>query len=91
MAGANCSNRGCDMLIYKEVSRNYRRKIFDEHLYAKFLALDWDTMRFQLMVASIYAGDSRCQPNPNKNYTSGQSCNLIVTYKNNGLGWQLIK
>ena len=61
MAGANCSNRGCDFSIYKEVSRNHWRKIFAEHLYDKFLAIDWDTMRLQLMVVSIYAGDLRCQ------------------------------
>jgi len=26
MAGANCSNRGCDMIIYKEASRGQWRK-----------------------------------------------------------------
>ena len=79
MAGANCSNRACNMKIFRETSKGQWRKIFDEELYDKFLAIDWDEMRFQLMVASIYAGDKRCQPNPTKNYTSGQSCNLIVT------------
>ena len=88
IAGANCSNRGCDMTIYKEVSRGQWRKIFKEHLYAKFLAIDRETMRFQLMVASIFAGDPRCQPR--KEYTSGFSCNLIVTFKNNRWNWQKI-
>jgi hypothetical protein len=86
--GANCSNRGCDMTIYKEVSKGHWRKMFNEHLYDKFLAIDWDTMRFQLMVASIYAGDPRCQPH--KDYTSGRSCNLIVTFKNGRWIWQKI-
>jgi hypothetical protein len=83
MAGANCSNRGCDMSIYKEISKGSWRKTFHEHLYGKFLAIDWERMHLQLMVASIYAGDPRCQPIPNKEYTSGKSCNLIVTYRNN--------
>src|SRR5713101_4244164 len=46
MAGANCSNRGCDMRIYKEISKGVWRKIFDEHLYGKYLAIDWERMRF---------------------------------------------
>jgi hypothetical protein len=91
MAGGNCSNRGCDMTIYKETSKGRWRKIFNEHLYGKYLAIDWDRMRLQLMVVSIYAGDPRCQPIPRKEYTSGKSCNLIVTYRNNNWDWQLIR
>ena len=89
LAGGNCSNRGCDMTIYKEISKGRWRKIFNEHLHAKFLAIDGETGRFQLMVASIYAGDPRCQPR--KEYTSGHSCNLIVTFHNNGWNWQKIR
>jgi hypothetical protein len=91
MSGGNCSNRGCDLLIYKEQQKGQWRKIFEEHLYDKHLAIDWQTMKLQLMVASIYAGDPRCHPIPKKEYTSGKSCNLIVTYRNNGWNWQLIR
>jgi hypothetical protein len=91
LAGANCGNRGCDLQIYKEVSKNQWRKIFDEHLYDKFLAIDWENMRLQLIVASIYAGDPRCQPRPGKQYASGMSCNLIVSYQNDRWSWQPIK
>jgi hypothetical protein len=86
LAGGNCSNRGCDMTIYKEMSKGRWQKIFQEHLYAKFIAIDWETMRFQLMVAAIYAGDRRCQPR--KEYMSGHSCNLIVTFHSNKWNWQ---
>ena len=89
LAGANCSNRGCDMAIYKEAPRGQWRKILDEHLYDKHLAIDWEKMRLQLMVVSIYAGDPRCKPR--KEYSSGHSCNLIVTYRNNGWNWELIR
>jgi hypothetical protein len=89
--GANCSNRGCDMIVYKETSRGKWREIFKEHLYSKYVVIDWDTMRVQLMVVSIYAGDPRCLPNPKKDYTSGRSCNLIVTYRNNQWNWQVIR
>jgi hypothetical protein len=91
MAGANCSNRGCDVRIYKEISKGTWREIFQEHLYDKHFVIDWNTMRLQLMVVSIYAGDPRCRPDPRKEYTSGKSCNLIVTYTDNRWKWQLIR
>ena len=89
LAGGNCSNRGCDVTIYKEISKGQWRKIFNERLYAKFIAIDWETMRFQLIIASIYAGDPRCQPR--KEYSSGHSCNLMVTFHNNKWNWQKIR
>ena len=91
MAGGNCSNRGCDLTIFKETSRGQWRKIFEDHLHSKYLAIDLETMRLQLMVVSIYAGDPRCHPDPKKEYTSGKSCNLIVTYRNNNWNWQRIR
>ena len=62
-----------------------------KHLYAKHLALDWEHMRLQLMVVSIWAGDPRCQPNPKRFYTTGMSCNLMVTCRNNKWNWQLVR
>ena len=91
LAGVNCTNRGCDMTIYSEIAKNQWRKVFQEHLYAKFLAIDWERTRLQLIVWSIYAGDARCQPDPRRNYTSGMSCNVIGTYKNGRWSWQAIK
>jgi hypothetical protein len=88
VAGGNCSNRGCDFTIYKEGPKGQWRKIFDEHLYAKHLAIDWAHMRLQLMVVSIGAADPRCHPEPKRHYTTGMSCNLIVTYRNNKWNWQ---
>jgi hypothetical protein len=90
-AGYNCSNRSCPLQIYKQVGRGEWRKVFDEYLYDKHLVIDWGTNRLQLMVATIYAGDSRCQPDPKKSYSSGQSCNLFVTYKGGRWNWQKIK
>lgn len=90
MPGGNCSNRGCDLRIYKEVVRGQWRKVFEEHLHAKYLTIDYERVRLQLIIASIYAGDPRCKPNPNKNYTSGMSCNLIVTYRDDRWNWQKI-
>jgi hypothetical protein len=91
LAGVNCSNRGCDMMIYKESAKNQWRKIFQEHLYEKHLVIDWDHMRLQMLIASIYAGDPRCKPLRDVFYTSGKSCNLIVTYKNMRWNWSLIR
>ena len=91
MAGANCSNRGCDLAIWREMPGNRWRKVFDEHVHAKYLVIDWETMRLQMMVVSLSADDPRCKPNPRKQTTSGQSCNLIVTYKNNQWNWEIVR
>jgi hypothetical protein len=38
LKGGNCTNRGCDLKIWKKVDQRVWRKIFDEHLYAKFIS-----------------------------------------------------
>ena len=81
------------MTIYKEVSRGQWRKIFSEHLHAKFLAIDWERMRLQLIVAAIYAGDKRCHPAPNKDYTFEAHGSPLgdeeVRLTKQNLGWPL--
>ena len=44
-----------------------------------------------MMIVSIFLGDSRCQPDPKKVVSSGNSCNLIVMYKGGKWIWQKIK
>src|ERR1700754_3733750 len=41
-AGANCSNRGCDLVIWKQTSRNSWKMIFKEHLHRKFISTSDD-------------------------------------------------
>jgi hypothetical protein len=89
-AGANCSNRGCDLAIWKQTGKTSWKKIFKEHLHRKFISLSEDS-RFQLMAISIYAGDLRCKPDPKRNYTSGQSCDALVSYRNGSWIWQKIQ
>jgi hypothetical protein len=91
ITGAGCSNRACDFAIYKEGPKGQWRKIFDEQLYDKYLAIDWEHRRLQLMVVSIGAADPRCHPDAKRFYTTGMSCNLIVTYRNNKWNWRLIR
>jgi len=94
MTGAVCSNRACGFEIYKQTGNGKWRKIFDESLYGRYLVIDGverGSNRLQLLIATLGAGDSRCQPDPKKSYDSGQSCNLFVTYKNGKWNWQKIK
>lgn len=87
LAGANCSNRGCDLLIWKQIDRRSWRKIFEEHLHRKFISIERDANRFQMIAASIYAGDPRCEPAPDREYTSGQSCDLLIYFRNGKWEW----
>lgn len=86
MAGANCTNRACPLLIWQRRGGGWKR-VFEESLYAKFISIDEKTLHLQMMAVSIYAGHRRCDPNPNADYSSGQSCDRLVVFKNGGWQW----
>jgi hypothetical protein len=85
----NCTNRGCDLKIWKQTGAKSWKKVFDEHLHRKFISVIDD--RFRLMAASVYAGDAHCNPDPKKFYTSGQSCDVMIYYRNGNWVWEKIK
>jgi hypothetical protein len=86
----HCSNRGCDLTIWKRAGNASWKKVFDEHLHRKFISLS-ERNRFQLMAVSIYAGDPRCKPDPKRSYTSGRSCDALVYYRNGSWIWHKIQ
>jgi hypothetical protein len=58
--GGNCSNRGCDLVIYKQVGQNKWTKVFSEHARFGFLvSLDYHD-RFRLLAVSIVGGNKQC-------------------------------
>jgi hypothetical protein len=58
--GGNCSNRGCDVVIYKQVGQHKWTKVFDEHVRPGFLvSLDYQN-RFRLLAVSIVGGNKQC-------------------------------
>lgn len=88
--GANCSNRGCDLVIWREDNSDAWRRIFQDHLYGR-VALDLDAQQLQSMKVSIQADDGRCRPSSKRNYTSGESCNLVARFKNGAWEYQRVK
>jgi hypothetical protein len=80
--GANCTNRGCDLKVWKQVDAQSWKVIFSDHVYRKFISIS-DDGRFQLMTVSVYAGSPLCARDSSKSYTSGQSCDLIVSRNDN--------
>jgi hypothetical protein len=90
MAGGNCTNHECDLKIWKQTGKTSWKKIFDEPLYRSFISID-ENNRLKLIAASIYAGDSRCKPNPKKDYPYAQSCDVLITYRNNDWIWNKIQ
>jgi len=90
--GANCSNRGgSDMLIWKHAGRRSWKKIFNHHLYRKFISLGGENGKFQLMAVSIYAGSPQCRPAPGKDYLSRDVCDALVRYRNGKMVWEKIE
>ena len=90
MAGANCSNRGCDLAIWKLDRQKSWQKIFDKHLHRKFIVLD-ERRSLKLMAVSISASDPNCNPVPDGEYTSGQSCDALVYYRSGDWVWNVVQ
>lgn len=90
IAGGNCSNRGCDIRIWKQDKSRKWREVLNEHARQQFVLKDHDNDRFKLMIISIYVGDPRCKPDPKRNYTSGMSCDIIARYKRGNWTWELV-
>jgi peptidoglycan hydrolase-like protein with peptidoglycan-binding domain len=83
LSGVNCSNRACDLTIWKFEHSGDWRQVFSEHLYGrKLLDTDPATKQFLSMRVGLHAGDNRCAPVAGQFYTSGQSCSVTVSYRN---------
>lgn len=91
IAGANCSNRGCDLIIWLRARDGSYVQVFKEHLYRKFVSVDSGTGRLRLMAVSIYAGDLKCNPPPGVDFTTGQSCDALVRYERGRWRWDPLK
>jgi hypothetical protein len=88
--GGNCSNRGCDLKIWKQTGQRSWRIVFDQHVSRKFISTN-EKDRLNLMALSIFAGSPQCEPERGKQYTSGQMCDVLVRYKNGNMIYEKIK
>jgi len=91
MAGANCTNRGCDFQIWREVGERRWQKIFDEHLYDRYISFGNSYGPLKFLVAKIYGGRPECKPDPSENYTSGMSCDVLVRYHDGKWTWEKLE
>lgn len=87
--GFNCSNRGCDLAIWREDEPGLWRQIFHEHVHGNEIAIDRTTNRFQLMDIGLYAGDARCRPPKDHQFPSGRSCRLFAHFKDGNWSYAL--
>jgi hypothetical protein len=78
--GYNCTNRGCDLMIWKQVGPGKWRKIFEQHLHRKFVSIT-DSGHLAAIVASIWAGSKECHPKPGQTISSGESCDVLIHYR----------
>lgn len=88
-AGANCSNRGCDLVIMAKKGQSWK-EVFNEHLYEKIISIGQDG-KLKLITAVIYAGDPHCHPRPGVSPVSSETCDVVIRYKNKGWHWQKIQ
>jgi len=88
--GGNCSNRGCDLKIWKQTGRRAWRPVFDEHVSRKFVSVD-EKDALKLIAVSIWAGSPHCEPVAGKTYMSAESCDAIARYKKGKWTWMKIR
>ena len=89
LSGVNCSNRGCDVVIWRQDHAAVWRKIFSEHLHERNIEVDQVSRQMKSIKLRLYAGDPRCRPAKNVLYTSGQSCALTAQYSSGVWKWML--
>lgn len=85
-SGANCSNRGCDVVVMVEGNHGWK-ETFREHLYDGAFDIG-DDKKLNSISASIYAGDPHCDPAPNAKFMSSDSCDVVIHYENKDWVWQ---
>lgn len=89
LPGANCTNRGCDVVIWRQDDAGVWRRIFNEHLHERILDVDQSSGQIKPIKLRLYAGDPRCRPARNAQYSSGQSCALTAQYSAGTWKWAL--
>lgn len=88
-AGANCSNRGCDVVVMIEAGKGWK-EIFHEHLYEKTFDIGKDK-KLKSIAAWVYAGDPHCGAAPDSKLMSRDSCNVTIRYENKNWVWRKIR
>lgn len=87
-AGYGCSNRGCDLTIWRDQGKLGWQRMFREHTHGPpFLSVTPEG-KLSAVVVSIQAENPQCLPKPNVQYTSGMSCDVLARYKNGQWQWE---
>ena len=89
MRGANCSNRGCDLTIWKQQDRTSWKKSFAEHVSQYFLSVTYQG-RFRLLAVSVVGGNAQCKALPT-HPEANESCDALVYHRQGRWVWQPIK
>lgn len=84
----NCSNRGCDVVIWRQDMRGAWHIVFQEHLHGRTLDIDPNSLRLRSISFGLYAGDPRCHPQPDREYMSSETCGLVARYRYNRWDYQ---
>jgi hypothetical protein len=85
-SGANCSNRGCDVVVMVEGDNGWKDS-FHEHLYDDSFDIGADG-KLNSIAATIYAGDPHCDPAPDAKFESSDSCDVVINYENKDWLWK---
>ncbi|HWK32855.1 MAG TPA: hypothetical protein VNR51_04145 [Hyphomicrobium sp.] len=85
-AGVNCSNRGCDLKIWKRQVRDWKL-VLDEHAYSRYVSVTPQGGLAALIIA-VQARHPQCHPPSGKEYSSAETCDILGRYKQGRWHWE---
>lgn len=86
-AGVNCSNRGCDLRIWKRTANGHWSLILEEHSRGKFISAT-ENGTLAALVITVGALHPQCHPEPDREYVARDSCDLLGRYTRGKWRWQ---
>lgn len=86
-SGANCTNRGCDVVIMTAPADGASNEIFREHLYDRTFDIGGDS-ELKSISARVYAGGPYCGTPPDAVLMSSDSCAVEIRYDRGAWLWR---
>ena len=87
--GGGCSNRGCDLDIFKQTGPGAWKRVFHEHVSGHFMSTSYQG-RFRLLAVSLVGGNAQCKAKPTEP-SSHEACDALVYWRGGQWAWQPIK
>lgn len=89
--GGGCSNRGCNLDLYKQTKSGTMKLVFSEHLQKYFVSTDY-AGKFRLLAVTVQGGNEKCPAEASESEPASHLyCDALVYWQQGAWRWQPIK